>query len=170
MNTASVRRKPDASAVRRFRSTDTAPVLAIALPSRAWTARCLVLLGALILMPKIAIADDPCEMPVKHVKAVAAALGKAAPPGSKPGRFEVRTISFTNEPDKFQVSYLIDGRPVFSQRLEKRDEISEHFVAGVSRNLPSVLDLSYAFGARGAISCEYKIARAQTGFVIRKTK
>ena len=122
-----------------------------------------------MLVPQIAIADDPCEAPLKHAKAVAAALDKAAPPTSKSGRFQVKRLSFKNAADKFQVSYLIDGKPVFSQRMEQREEISEHFGASSDKSA-SALGLGYAFGAGGAVACEYEIVRTLNGFVVRRTK
>ena len=130
----------------------------------------ITMLGVLGLAPLSAIADDPCAEPIKQVKALVLALNKAAPPQSKPGRFEVKRLSAPYEAGIFQVSYVIDHKPVFSQRLEQRDKISDHFAAEVSRKAPSVLEIGYAFGAGGAIVCEYAITRTNQEFRAVRTR
>ena len=169
MKTPSVRRYVDVDPAGIFALTEVRPVDVVVPPRHVWPVPFIALLSALALVPQIALADDPCEAPLKHVKAVSAALDKAAPPRSKPGTFDVKRLRFKNETDKFQVAYLIDGKGVFSQRMEQREEISEHF--GVtSEKSGSALGLGYAFGAGGAVACEYEIVRTLNGFVVRRTK
>ena len=130
---------------------------------------CVTLFGVLALAPLTAIADDPCNEPIKQVKAILVALNKAVAPKAKPGKFEVKRLSPPTKAGRFQVSYLIDGKRIFSQRLEEGPEIGESFEASTSRKSPSVLYLSYLFGAGGAVACEYEITRTPTQFVARGT-
>lgn len=92
-------------------------------------------------------------------------------PKAKLGKFEVRRLSPPPiKAGKFQVLYLIGSKPVFSQRLEQRPEISDHFfAASTSRKSSAVLELSYGFGAGGhGPVCEYEITRTPTQFVARR--
>ena len=131
---------------------------------------CVTLFGVLALAPLTAIADDPCDEPIKQVKAILGALNKAVAPKAKLGKFEVKRLSPPTKAGKFQVSYLIGSKPVFSQRLEQRPEISDHFfAASTSRKSSAVLELSYGFGAGGhGPVCDYEITRTPTQFVARR--
>ena len=132
---------------------------------------CVTLFGVIALAPLTAIADDPCDEPIKQVKAILGALNKAVAPKAKLGKFEVKRLSPPTKAGKFQVSYLIGSKPVFSQRLEQRPEISDHFfAASTSRKSSAVLELSYGFGAGGhGPVCDYEITRTPTQFVARRT-
>ena len=77
-------------------------------------------------------------------------------------------MSPPHETGRFQVSYLVDGKPVYSQRVEQRDAVSEHFSAAVSPKSAGTLELGYAFGAGGKVSCDYVIGRSRDNFVARR--
>lgn len=120
------------------------------------------------LLPTGAAADDPCDGPAKEVKAILAALAKAAPGVVTGGKFVVKRLSPPHETGRFQVSYLVGGRPVYSQRIEQRDAVSEHFSASVSSKSAGMLELGYGFGAGGKVSCDYVIGRSRDTFVARR--
>jgi hypothetical protein len=124
----------------------------------------LAIVCVVALSPRIAIADDPCQEPSKQVVALVGALNKAVSSTPKPGQFALKRSSEEHEAGKFQVFYLIDGRPVFARRLEQQSTVSEHFTVSA---LPSILELRYSFGAGGSIFCNYQIARTAQTFVAR---
>lgn len=122
----------------------------------------IAIICVLILGPRIALADDPCQEPSKQVVAIIGALNKAVLSTPKPGNFAVKRLSAEHETGKFQVLYLVDGRSLFARNLEQQDTTSEHFGASAS---PSALELHYAFGAGGGVSCTYQITRTPKTFV-----
>lgn len=128
----------------------------------------LVLLASPVGLPICALADDPCSEPEKDVKALLAALNRAAPTGG--GASVVRRSSSPDESGKFQVSYLVGAKPVFSQRLDQRDAVSDHSGASVSPKSAGMIQLDYALGAGSGVSCEYLIGRSRCAFVARRIR
>lgn len=126
------------------------------------------LLASTALLPLRALADDECSEPAKQVNALAAALNRATAGNPAPGRFDVRRLSPRDEAGRFQVTYRVGSKPVFSQRLEQQAAVSDHFHAAASRKSAAVLELGYALGAGGRISCEYNIGRSPVEFVGRR--
>lgn len=124
----------------------------------------IAIIFVLAISSRSALADDPCQEPTKQVVALIGALNKAVYAYPNPGRFAVKRLSPEGEAGKFQVSYLIDNRPVFARSLEQLATISEHFGASAS---PPALELYYAFGAGGGVSCTYQITRTPQTFIAR---
>lgn len=137
-------------------------------PSRWWLP--FALFVSMTLLPLRALADDECGEPARQVKALVTALNKATAGNRASGRFDLRRLSSRHEAGKFQVACLVGGKPVFSQRLEQQAAVSDHFAASISRKSAAVLEVGYAFGAGGGVSCEYDIGRAPVEFVARRTK
>ena len=137
-------------------------------PSRWWLP--FALFVSMTLLPLRALADDECAEPAKQVKALVTALNKATAGNRASRRFDLRRLSSRHEAGKFQVACLVGGKPVFSQRLEQQAAVSDHFAASISRKSAAVLEVGYAFGVGGGVSCEYDIGRAPVEFVARRTK
>ena len=150
-----------------FRSESAGLVCAKSAPSRWWIP--FALFVSMALLPLRALADE-CGEPAEQVKALVTALNKATAGNRASGRFDLRRLSSCHEHGKFQVAYLVGGKPVFSQRLEQQDAVSDHFGASISRKSAAVLEVGYAFGAGGGVSCEYHIGRAPVEFVARRKK
>ena len=128
-----------------------------------------VLFASMALLPPRALADDECANAAEHAKALVAALNNAAASNPTAGRFDVRRLGSRDEAGRFQVTYVVGNRPIFSQRLEQQAAVSDHFHASASRKSAAVLELGYAYGAGGRSSCEYAIGRAPVQFVARRT-
>lgn len=117
----------------------------------------------LVLGPQAVIADDLCLEPNKQVLALIGALNKSVFSASKPGRFAVKRLSAEYEAGRYEVSYLIDNKPIFLQRMDQRSGVSDIFGASASA---STLNLDYHFG-QGALFCKYQISRTPQTFVAR---
>lgn len=128
----------------------------------------LALFASTTLLPIRAMADDECAAPTIQVKALVTALNKAMAGNPGQGHFVVKRLSSRDEAGRFEVAYVVGGKPVFSRRLEQQPAVSEHFAASTSRKPSGVLEVGYAFGAGGQISCEYAIGRAPVEFVARR--
>lgn len=153
----------------RFRREFAGLACATAAQSRCWFPL-VALFASMTLLPVRAIADDECGEPNKDVKALVIALNKATAGNSGQGHFVVKRLSSRDEAGRFQVTYVVGGKPVFSRRLEQQPAVSEHFAVSTSRKPAGVLEVGYAFGAGGRITCEYAIGRAPVEFVARRKK
>ena len=152
----------------RFRGDFAGMASAKAAQSRWWVP--LALFASMTLLPVRAMADDECGAPTIDVKAFVTALNKATAGNPGQGHFDVKRFSSRDEAGRFQVTYVVAGKPVFSRRLEQQPAVSEHFVVWTARNPAGVLEVGYAFGAGGQISCEYAIGRAPVEFVAQRRK
>jgi hypothetical protein len=118
-----------------------------------------------------ASADDPCIQPKASVQQLLIDLNRVAAGYRERGLFQVKRLSKEGTaPARFEATYIAGGRPVFTARLEQRDDVSEHLYVGVLRGAPGTLELAYAYGAGGSISCEYRIYHSGNRFVAAKAR
>lgn len=120
--------------------------------------------------PCEALADDPCEASGAEVKRLLADLNNATAANRKPGIFRVEQERSTKGAQRLRTTFLIDGKPIYTGAIEQQSNVSDEVAIRVSRSAPTTLEIHYASGGGGAISCNYRISRSSDHFIASKSK
>jgi hypothetical protein len=123
-----------------------------------------------LVWPVTATADNPCMQPSANVQRLVTDLNRVSAGHREPGLFQVKRLSLEGSPGRFEATYVVAGRTIFTGRFQQRDEVSDHLAVRVARGAPGTLEVGYGFGAGGKVSCDYKILKAGDRFVASKTR
>lgn len=117
-----------------------------------------------------ASADDICVAPTGDVQRLLGALNHAAAGSPKPGIFRVEQLNSESGGERFRTTLQIGGKPVYAAEMTQRSDVSDGLTVSVSKSSAATLEVTYAFGGGGGVSCKYRIYRSSGRFVASKTK
>jgi hypothetical protein len=107
-----------------------------------------LMLSCMVILPGIALGDNPCEDVEKTVARFAASLPTVATTDLRQGIFEI-----AEEDNRLTVSYTIAGKAVFQQEFPTPDAPDVMpTVTPTKMEGYATLFVGYSFGAGGAIA------------------
>lgn len=122
--------------------------------------------GALLLAAFMSIflfsyakADDPCEDAIPTVKHLTAALPQLSAEDAQKGKFEVDDLFSKGGEKAIVVSYRVNGKKLFEQKVVGSEEPTDNMTMSATTNKGNgALKMNFLYGVSGAISCHYIVS------------